>query len=37
VLLNDTPESLAKRILPYEHKTLIQAIELIGQKNIISN
>lgn len=32
VLPNDTPQSLAKRILPFEHKTLVEAIRIIANK-----
>ena len=32
VLEGDTPETLAKRILPYEHQALCEAIEEFGQK-----
>jgi phosphoribosylglycinamide formyltransferase-1 len=32
VLSNDTPQTLAARILPYEHKTLVEAIKLFANK-----
>lgn len=32
VLSTDTPQTLAKRILPYEHKTLIEAINIIDKQ-----
>jgi phosphoribosylglycinamide formyltransferase-1 len=35
VLDTDTPKSLAERILPYEHETLIEAIKNITEKKYI--
>lgn len=37
VLDTDTPETLAQRILPYEHETLIAAIKNLTEKNYTIN
>ncbi|MEM2199595.1 MAG: formyltransferase family protein, partial [Thermoplasmata archaeon] len=31
VLDNDTPETLAERILPYEHESIVEAIKIIEE------